>query len=67
MTEVKNLTVKQQAEAEVAAEKVQKAKKVLKELLRKLDSAKQVVSNIEREIEDAERQIDQGLTVQSAN
>jgi hypothetical protein len=39
-------------EAEVAKEKMERAKKLLKDKLRAIDSAKQILANLEREKDD---------------
>ncbi len=62
MEDVKSVTAKgilSDAKAEIVKEKVEKAKRKLIAKLRELDSAKEVVKNIEREIEDLELEITQ--------
>lgn len=53
-------TAREQAEAEVAAEKRKEDVSKLKDLFRKRDSAKTILENIEREIEDLSEAIEQG-------
>jgi len=52
--------VKEEAEKEVREEKTKKAKEKIKELLRKQESAKVILANIEREIADAYKSIGEG-------
>lgn len=52
--------IKLQARNEVAAERANKAKDLLKAALRRLDGAQTVVANITREIADLEQAIEQG-------
>jgi len=52
-----------QAKAEIQEEKIGRAVKLLKDKYRQLEAAKVVVSNIEREIADAEAAIEQGSTL----
>lgn len=54
--------VKSEAEAEVREEQMKKAKESIKALLRKLAQAKEVVANIERELNDAYAEIGQGTS-----
>lgn len=51
------LTVKQMAEKEVLEEKFEADKKEYKSKLKQLATAKKVVTNIEREIEDLDAKI----------
>lgn len=52
--------IKAEAEKEVREEKEKKAKEKIKDLLRKRDSAKLVLDNIDREIADAYKLIGEG-------
>lgn len=52
--------VKDEARAEIAKEKGEKAKTALVKKLRDLDAAKRIVANIEREVEDLEASIADG-------
>ena len=52
--------VREAARKEIAEEQSKKAKDALKAKLRNLEAAKQVVRNIEREIEDLEASIADG-------
>jgi len=52
--------VKEEAHAEVAKEKSEKAKSALVKKLRDLENAKNIVRNIEREISDLEASIEDG-------
>lgn len=52
--------VKEEARKQIADEAAAKAKTALVGKLRALDSAKKVVSNIEREIADLEQSIEDG-------
>lgn len=52
--------VKDEAEKELREEKMKKAKETIKGLLRKIDQAKLVVSNIERELADAYAELGRG-------
>jgi len=52
---------KEEAEKELAQEKGEKAKKRIKEKLTQLDSAKKVIQNIERELEDLYVELGQSL------
>lgn len=58
-----NQSIREQAAREVAQERAEKAKEAIKRKLRELDSAKSVVSNIEREIADLEASIADGSFV----
>lgn len=53
-------SVKEEARKEIAEEQGKKAKDALKRKLRDLEAAKQIVRNIEREIEDIEASIADG-------
>jgi len=52
--------VKKEAEEELRKERMEKAKKGLKELLRKKEQAKQILANIDREIADYEAELGHG-------
>lgn len=56
----RELTIREQAEAEVKAELASKAKEKMKSKLRELASAKAVVTGIELQISDLEAQIADG-------
>lgn len=55
--------VAEEARAEIAKEKAEKAKTALVKKLRDLDAAKRVVANIEREVKDLEESIADGSFV----
>lgn len=55
--------IEAEARKEIAQEKTEKAKKALLTALRRLDSARQVVTNIEREVEDLKASIEDGSFV----
>lgn len=55
--------VKEEAEKEIREEQMEKAKRSIKELLRKKAAAKNVLDNIEREIADAYAELGKGLSV----
>ena len=63
VTEINTKTVREQAAAELAAEQNEKAKAALKSRLRQLASAKAIVANLEREIDDMEASINDGSFV----
>jgi DNA anti-recombination protein RmuC len=52
--------VQDEAAKEVAEERAKKAKESVKEKLRQIDKAKQIVSNLERELDDLYVQLSQG-------
>jgi len=52
---------KEEAEKEIAQEKGEKAKKRIKEKMAALDTAKKVVQNIERELDDLYVELGQSL------
>lgn len=54
------LTIRQQAELEVAKEVNEKAKVALVKKIRELETAKAIVANIERAIDDLEHSITDG-------
>lgn len=56
----KPLTIRQQAEAELAAENAKKALGGMKALLQRRQAAQTVLDNIDREIADYEAAIEQG-------
>lgn len=56
----KDLSPREQAQAELDAEQRAKDVRTLKEKLRALSAAKTVVANLEREVEDIEKAIAQG-------
>jgi hypothetical protein len=58
--QIGGLSIREQAEREVAAEKGAKAKEAIKAKLKALDTAQSVVKNIEREIADLEASIADG-------
>lgn len=60
VTKISAADIKQQAEAEVRKEQSEKAKEKLKGLLRKIDQAKEVVANLNREYEVALAEIEAG-------
>jgi len=51
--------VKEEAEKEVAEEKIKAAKTLVKDKLKELDDAKEVVRNVQRELEDLYAEIAQ--------
>lgn len=55
-----SLSIREQAEAEVALELQEKGVKKLKAKLKELAAAKAIVANLEREIDDLEEEINQG-------
>ncbi len=55
--------VKEEAQKEVAEEKMKAAKEKIKNLLRKRDQAHQVLNNIDREIADAYASIGEGTAL----
>ena len=59
-TGVDAASIEEQARKELAEEKAKKAKEALKIKLRSLDSAQQIVKNIEREIEDLKASLTDG-------
>ena len=65
MVDVKK--VQEEAEKEIREEREKKAKEVIKALLRKRETAKQVLANIERELADAMAEIGTGNYPQSSN
>lgn len=58
--------VKLEAEAEVREEQTKQAKEKIKSLLRKREQAKQVLANVERELNDAYAELGQGTAPQSS-
>ena len=52
--------IKKAAQAELDAERAKRVTEALKKKLRDLDNAKQIVANIERDIEDLEASIEDG-------
>lgn len=54
--------VREEAEAEVREEEGKKAKEQIKQLLRRQAQAKQVVANIERELNDAYAELGRGTS-----
>lgn len=65
MSDVQNIRktaadIRKEAEQEVAVEQQKKGKEALKVKLRQLETAKAVVSNLEREIDDLVVAIDDG-------
>lgn len=59
LKEVKKVSIKEQARLEVIRELNEKAVKTYKSKLKELQSAKLVVRNIERELEDLEEELSQ--------
>lgn len=60
LVEAGKLTIRQQAELEVAKEVNEKAKVALVKKIRELETAKAIVANIERAIDDLEHSITDG-------
>jgi len=58
----KGLSVKEQAKQEVMADINKDAVKKYKAKLKELNTAKQIVKNIERELEDLEEKIEQEIS-----
>lgn len=58
-----NMSIREQAEREVAQESAEKAKEAIKRKLRELHAAKAVVANLEREVADLEASIADGSFV----
>lgn len=58
--ESKEMSVLEQAKAELKNERAKEAKVLLKEKLKELAEATTVVDNIKRELEDLEEKIEQG-------
>lgn len=63
ITPARELTPREIAEREIAAERRETSVRKIKELLRKRIAAQTVLDNIDREIEDAEAAIAQGNLV----
>lgn len=63
MKDVKKMSIKEQARHELAEEQRKNAKDKLKKKLRQLRDAKQVVANIEREIDELELEIEHAADV----
>lgn len=59
--------VKAEAEKEVREEEMKTAKEKIKGLLRKQSQARQVLSNIEKELNDAYASIGEGTSLQPSN
>ncbi len=59
----RTLSIREQAAAEVAAEQFEKSKQALKGKLKQLASAKAIVANLEREIDDLEASVNDGSFV----
>lgn len=60
-------SAKEEALQEIQKEKIEEIKNRYKELLRKLEQAKKVVRNIEREIEEYDYELSGGTTSESSN
>ena len=60
LVEAGKLTIRQEAELEVAKEVNEKAKVALVKKIRELETAKAIVANIERAIDDLEHSITDG-------
>lgn len=58
--------VKEEAEKEILEERTTKAKKTIKDLLRKREQARAVVQNVERELADAYAELGRGSEIGSA-
>lgn len=60
VTKLSTADIRAQAEAEIRKEKGEKAKNKLKGILTKIETAKEVVANLEREYEVALAEIEAG-------